>query len=175
MSIEVYDNFLPTEVFTPIRDYIFGGRMPWYYSSSSVRPNDSCPQFSHAMYVDSEPISDVYNIVKPIFHTLKPFALHRLKFNATPRTKDIQKKPLHVDVTGPCETPDPPYPNMPDYHICVLYFNDNNGYTYFEDGQKVESKANRAVLFPGDLLHAGTSCTDADLRVVLNIDYCKWN
>ena len=60
MSIEVYDNFLPTEVFTPIRDYIFGGRMPWYYSSSSVRPDDSCPQFSHAMYVDSEPISDVY-------------------------------------------------------------------------------------------------------------------
>ena len=108
MSIEVYDNFLPTEVFTPIRDYIFGGRMPWYYSDSSVRPNDSCPQFSHAMYVDSEPISDVYNVVKPIFHTLKPFALHRLKFNATPRTKDIQKKPLHVDVTGPCETPDPP-------------------------------------------------------------------
>ena len=161
MSIEVYDNFLPTEVFTPIRDYIFGGRMPWYYSSSSVRPDDSCPQFSHAMYVDSEP--------------LKPFALHRLKFNATPRTKNIQKKPLHVDVTGPCESPDPPYPNVPDYHICVLYFNDNNGYTYFEDGQKVESKENRAVLFPGDLLHAGTSCTDADLRVVLNIDYCKWN
>ena len=154
MSIEVYDNFLPTEVFTPIRDYIFGGRMPWYYSSSSVRPDDSCPQFSHAMYVDSEPISDVYNVVKPIFHTLKPFALHRLKFNAKPRTKNIQKKPLHVDVTGPCESPDPPYPNVPDYHICVLYFNDNNGYTYFEDGQKVESKENRAVLFPGDLLHA---------------------
>ena len=69
MSIEVYDNFLPTEVFTPIRDYIFGGRMPWYYSSSSVRPNDSCPQFSHAMYVDSEPISDVYKRQQLIYVT----------------------------------------------------------------------------------------------------------
>ena len=51
----------------------------------------------------------------------------------------------------------------------------NNGYTYFEDGQKVQSQENRAVIFSGDLLHAGTSCTDTDLRVVLNIDYCKWN
>ena len=24
MSIEVYDNFLPTEVFNPIKEYIFG-------------------------------------------------------------------------------------------------------------------------------------------------------
>ena len=53
--------------------------------------------------------------------------------------------------------------------------NDNNGYTYFEDGQKVKSKENRAVLFPSNLPHAGTSSTDTDLRVVLNIDYCKWN
>ena len=53
--------------------------------------------------------------------------------------------------------------------------NDCDGYTYFEDGQKVESKENRAVIFEGDLLHAGTSCTDTDLRVVLNIDYCKWS
>jgi len=57
----------------------------------------------------------------------------------------------------------------------LIYFNDNNGYTYFEDGQKIESKENRAVMFEGDLIHAGTSCTDKDLRVVLNIDYCKWN
>ena len=63
MNIEVYDNFLPEEVFMPIKEHIFSGRMPWYYSDSSVRPDDNCPQFSHAMYVDSEPISDVYNVV----------------------------------------------------------------------------------------------------------------
>ena len=33
-----------------------------------------------------------------------------------------------------------------------LYMNDNNGYTYFEDGQRVESKENRTVLFPSNLL-----------------------
>ena len=106
--------------------------------------------------------------------TLNPFALHRIKFNATPRTTNIKEKPLHVDVSGPQDSQGN-FTDIPDYHICVIYFNDNDGYTYFEDGQKVVSKENRAVIFSGDLLHAGTSCTDADLRVVLNIDYCKWN
>ena len=43
------------------------------------------------------------------------------------------------------------FTDIPNYHICVIYFNDNNGYTYFEDGQKVLSKENRAVIFSGDL------------------------
>ena len=174
MNIEVYDNFLPEEVFTPIRDYVFGGHMPWYYMDMSVKKGDGCPQFSHGLYGDSEPRSETYNIVKPIFATLNPFAIHRVKFNATSRTTEIQEKPLHVDITGPSASPEPPFENVPDYNICVIYFNDNNGYTYFEDGQKVLSKENRAVIFSGDLLHAGTSCTDASLRVVLNIDYSKW-
>ena len=148
--------------------------MPWYYSPTSVMAGDGCPQFSHACYIDAEPISDVYSIIKPVFSALNPFALHRIKFNATPKTKDIEEKPLHVDISGPQDDKGK-FTDIPNYHICVLYFNDNNGYTYFEDGQKIESKENRAVIFEGDLLHAGTSCTDTDLRVVLNIDYCKWN
>ena len=172
--IEVYDNFLPKEVFTPIKEYIFSGRMPWYYMPNSVHDDDKCPQFSHALYVDCEPISDVYNIIKPIFATLNPIGIHRVKFNATPRTATIKEKPLHYDVTGQ-EDADGNYTDIPNFDICVLYMNDNNGYTYFEDGQKVKSKENRAVLFPSNLPHAGTSSTDTDLRVVLNIDYCKWN
>ena len=174
MSIEVYDNFLPEEVFTPIRDYVFGGRMPWYYTANSVKEGDNCPQFSHMCYANCVPISDMFERVKPIFATLNPIGINRVKFNATSRTAEIKEKPLHVDITGASDSPEPPFENVPDYHICVIYFNDNNGYTYFEDGQKVLSKENRAVMFSGDLLHAGTSCTDADLRVVLNIDYSKW-
>ena len=96
MSIEVYDNFLPEEVFTPIKEYIFSGQMPWYYMPNSVNDNDKCPQFSHALYVDCEPISDVYNRIKPIFATLNPIGIHRVKFNATPRTATIKEKPLHL-------------------------------------------------------------------------------
>lgn len=171
MNIEVYDDFLPEEVFTPIKDYVLGGQMPWYHSPSSVRDNDGCPQFSNAIYVDCAPVNmELWNIILPIFGTLNPIGISRVKFNATARTPEIKEKPLHIDI----HTGTPESPNIPDYNICVIYFNDCNGYTYFEDGQRVESKANRAVIFSGDLLHAGTSSTDADLRVVLNIDYSKW-
>jgi len=92
--------------------------------------------------------------------------LYRIKFNSTPRTSEIIKKPLHYDISDA-------EGNVPNYNVCIIYINDNNGYTYFEDNQKVESKANRAVIFSGDVLHAGTSCTDSNTRVVLNIDYSK--
>ena len=49
MTIEVYDNFLPTEVFNPIKEYVFGGVMPWYYSPTSVMEGDGCPQFCHVV------------------------------------------------------------------------------------------------------------------------------
>ena len=75
MTIEVYDNFLPTEVFLPIKEYIFGGQMPWYYMPNSVSSDDNCPQFSHCLYNDLTPISDVYNLIKPIFATLNPIGL----------------------------------------------------------------------------------------------------
>ena len=39
MKIEVYDNFLPTEVFMPIKDYIFSGVMG--YQRLSKSRNDS--------------------------------------------------------------------------------------------------------------------------------------
>ena len=174
MSVQVYDNFLPTEVFDPIKEFVFSGRMPWYFAPKSVHDGDGCPQFTHGLYVDCLPTSEVFEIFSPILNSLNPLALHRVKFNCTTKTPKIVEKPLHVDVSGPKDDQGR-YTHIPDYQICVIYFNDNNGYTYFEDGQKVESKENRAVLFPSNLPHAGTSCTDTDLRVVLNIDYCKWN
>lgn len=58
-----------------------------------------------------------------------------------------------------------------------LYLNTNNGGTQFEDeetglgGDIVRSKANRIVIFPGTMHHAGVWCTDAKLRYVLNMNY----
>ena len=55
----------------------------------------------------------------------------------------------------------------------IFYLNSNNGYTEFEDGTKVESVANRFVSFPSTLKHRGTSCTDENVRVVINFNYFK--
>ena len=56
---------------------------------------------------------------------------------------------------------------------CVYYINGNNGGTLFKDEENtfVESKFNRAVIFPGSLSHSAVACTDAKLRFVLNLNY----
>ena len=53
----------------------------------------------------------------------------------------------------------------------IFYVNTNNGYTVFEDGTKVESVANRMLTFPSNLKHCGTSCTDKNIRSVINFNY----
>ena len=53
----------------------------------------------------------------------------------------------------------------------VFYLNTCNGYTVFEDGRKVESVDNRLLKFDGNLKHAGSSVTDAQRRIVINLNW----
>ena len=65
--------------------------------------------------------------------------------------------------------------DYPFNHIAGLFsLNDNDGYTIFEDGTKVESVANRLVTFPSQTKHAGTTCSDQVSRVVINFNYHKY-
>ena len=53
----------------------------------------------------------------------------------------------------------------------IYYVNSNDGYTLFEDGTKVESVANRLVRFPASIKHTGTTCTNANRRVLINFNW----
>ena len=54
----------------------------------------------------------------------------------------------------------------------VFYINDNNGYTEFRNGDRIESVANRAIIFDNNLEHRGVSHTLPDhYRIVVNFNY----
>ena len=53
----------------------------------------------------------------------------------------------------------------------TYYINTNNGWTEFEDGGKVESVANRMLVFDSNLVHGGVSCTDEKTRILINFNY----
>ena len=55
----------------------------------------------------------------------------------------------------------------------LFYLNDNDGYTKFQNGQVVESKANRAVIFDSPELHTGSTPTDAYGRYVVNLNWVE--
>lgn len=162
--IEVIDDYLPEDLFKYLRDVVTCEMFPWFYNKSSVS-DDNISQFIHMLYCNHAPSSPVWDDLRPVVEHFNPTSLFRVKFNATPRFSELLEKPLHYDWIGHNGSLDP------NLKVCLLYINSNDGYTYFESGEKIESKENRAVFFPGDLKHSGTNCTDADVRLVMNINY----
>ena len=163
MQYTVTDNFLPEDLFNEIKDIMMvGGHLEWYYNSFVGYKEDENEhfQFTHKIYMDNEPRSNFYHVLKPVIDIINPKSLIRIKANLSPRAASIQEQAWHTDVDYDCKT-------------AVLYMNDNNGYTIFEDGTKVESKANRFVEFDSQLKHSGTTHTDSKVRVVINFNYFK--
>ena len=61
---------------------------------------------------------------------------------------------------------------MKKKHKVLLYnINTNNGFTMFENGAKVSSKENQAILFDGKLKHRSVAQTDKIVRINININY----
>jgi len=163
MTVRIIDNFLPQDYFDNLS--LMVEDLPWFYHDWSVHKGDDDPQFYHLFYFNDEVRSPEYfKYVEEVYTRYVPDAsihtLYRMKINGTPREDVIKEKTYHVDVEDK------------KHNVCILYMNTNDGYTVFEHNQqRVQSIANRAVIFPGEYRHTGTNCTDNGLRIVLNIDY----
>ena len=110
----------------------------------------------------------IYNeILKPIYSSLKIKALIKVKANYLWKTDKIIEHGFHTDGAKHIIKD-----NNPDWKTAIFYINTNNGYTKFNiDNKIVKSKANRVVIFPANVKHTGTTCTDKNERIVLNINY----
>jgi hypothetical protein len=65
---------------------------------------------------------------------------------------------FHTDYEYKCKT-------------AILYMNTCNGYTQFENGEKVLSEENKIIVFDSNLKHAAVNQTDTKQRIVININY----
>ena len=108
---------------------------------------------NHSVYFCSS-----YQSIIPILCKLNPRGISRVKANCYPSGSSIIEHPLHVDTEF-------------NSKVALYCVNSNNGYTYFENGQKIESVANRMILFDGSVKHAGTNCTDQKVRLNINFNY----
>ena len=161
---EIIDDFLPLEHYKEVWDIVTGPEFPWYLAPkgdpSQYEDASDNIQFVHPIYYDYKPVTDeAPALVGKIIRKLNPYALTRIKLNCTPKTDTIKEFDFHIDEENH------------KGNTAIYYLNDNDGYTIFEDGTKVESKGNRIVIFPGTLKHAGSTCTNQCVRMVLNINY----
>ena len=170
MLYQVIDNFLDDVSFLAIKNDIYGGNFPWFKSDGVVIEQAQagidptwCWQLYHMFYCFSAPYSGKFSILEPLINKLNPSAIMKIKGNLVPRADKIIEHGLHIDIPG--------FKGK----TAVYYINSNNGFTVFDDGSKVESLANRMVIFDSTIKHTGTTCTDAANRCVINFNYYEWN
>lgn len=163
MAYKVIDNFLPSEQAEWIRANLMGTGFPWFFNDrvadESEDPNVNGYQFTHNFYRNDGWTSDGRQLIQPIIDRINPTALIRIKANLNPVTAEHHYGGWHVDYEDiQCKT-------------AVYYVNTNNGYTEFESGERVESVANRFVVFDSDMVHSGVTATNVKARCLINFNY----
>ena len=165
----IIDNLLPENESKVIIDRYYGEHFPGYFKNYVVDESQVVEeskkhqyQFTHHVLREDGNIvteQDNWQMLFPIFNRIHPNTFVRIKANLVPRTEKIYVHGFHCDCMVPLSI------------TGIYYMNTNDGYTAFADGDKVESIANRIVLFPSNMEHSGSTCTNANSRVALNINF----
>ena len=159
--MEVIDNFLPEKQFQEFQSIIMWDNFPWFYNPG-ITGVDEPPgrfMFTHQFYDNRYGSSSHFPLVEPLLQTLGVNVLWRVKGNLLTRTIFNRRAVWHIDIPGE------------ELNTAIYYVNTNNGCTKFKKGGRVKSVANRMVVFDGDQIHTGVSCTDEKTRVVINFNY----
>ena len=181
--IEVRDDFLPEDTFEKLKKSIVDNdTFPWFlskvlditpesfYVGKTICPKEDNRQFCYLFYkTDNASLKDRPHMgreletVVPLIqnyefsHDPTYYLLH-VKANLNIKTLEHIEHGYHRDHPWHGKT-------------SVFYLNDNDGYTKFKNGQLIESKANRAIIFDAPELHAGSTPTDVYGRYVINLNW----
>ena len=164
MKYNLIDNFLDEHEFEQVRGVMMDNSvLPWFYNDyvlSVGEDKGKAWQFTHTFFNHWRWQSEYAQGISPLIDKINPKAWLRIKANLGIKSDSIREQGWHTDYDFHCTT-------------AVFYLNDNDGYTIFEDGTKIESKANRLVEFDSQYKHSGTTHTDTSIRVVINMNYIK--
>ena len=172
---KIIDDVLPIESFDKLKDFIvFNNQFPLTidggvgygpdnkdYDKEKEEDNRNW-YASHVSYINNVPISNSFetiaSILSPIFEAVNLKSLLRVKTNFYPYTHEIFEHSPHRDYGFDCIAG-------------VLSLNTCDGFTRLEDGTKVDSVANRLLLFNSSLNHNSSTTTNAKGRYNININY----
>jgi len=157
---KIIDNFLPRGNLIKLQSIINSSDFDWYYIkdlNNQSSKDDLGVYFVHVVYHQGR-ASNFMHIFSPILTRLDIKSLIRIKINLYTRTSTLEVHPSHVDEEYP-------------HTGAIFYLNTNDGKTILEDGTKVDSVANRVLLFDASTKHSSTSTTDSKVRLNININY----
>lgn len=159
--VEIIDNFLEEDDFNLIKNIFLGETINWFYSKNiqqDIKETEFGHNFlCHMIYRNDQITSQHFQMLQPVLEKLNPKALIRIKANMYLNQGKYIIHRSHQD--------------FPFEHKTALYYlNTNNGHTIIGD-KKIESVANRVILFDGSVEHSSTNCTDANRRLNINFNY----
>ncbi len=161
-QIQIFDNFLNETDFNKLEKLLLApDNFPYYFTNYKVIVGDNFPQFTHKFYNDNNINSNFYNELNCILEKINPISLIKIKANLQIKDTMVRKTKMHQDFQNPLD----------NQKTGIFYMNTNNGKTIFEDGEEIDSLANRMVIFPASKLHAGTTHTDVNYRCVINFNW----
>jgi len=174
-KIIVKDNYLPDNIFEPIRNYFLGNECYWYYCGNY---GGGYPQMEHTFHSElvgtqryagtSMIVDQAMNVMQPLLNSFNYSALIRIRAicNWKTDTNKMKQRAWHVDV---------PF----DSTTAIYYLHDSDALTLFKDGDnepfEVETKANRLVEFPSQYEHAVSPMTTPERRVLINFNFIRAN
>ena len=167
-KVQIFNNFLDQEIFLEIKKFIMSPRCQWryvnYIAHKDGRDNDNDGYFVHSFkdchpqtFEDRYPESPHFPLIAKILDKIQYRNILRIRSSLYPR-RDVQKPdPFHIDYDFP-------------HKVCIFYVNTNNGYTMFENGEKIPSVENQLATFDGNEKHCSVVQTDTSARYIVNIN-----
>ncbi len=159
--MQVFDNFLEQPYFDKLSKLLNSADFPWYTTkdiSNKGQYFDKLYYQTHTFFQFHQIMSDYFSELRPLFDKLEVKSLIRAKANLYPAKESLSEHGWHTDYD---------YENK----TALLYINNTDGYTKFKDGTKVESVANRMLIFDSKKEHLSTNCTNDWARVNINLNY----
>ena len=161
MNYKVIDNFLDEKYFDSLVSLL--EEIPWFFQKDIAYDNvaeDKIFLLYHMFYAQNTPTGTLYEKLIPLLEKLRAEVLVRIKANLYPNTEKIHEHPMHVDFE---------FPNT----SALLSLNTCDGYTKLKDGTKIDSVANRILLFDPSEEHCSTTTTNDFARFNININYIQ--
>ena len=182
--MKIIDNFLTKSYHKNILDLLTNLDFGWKYSSDitgvsqSLQFNDY--GFTHKfIHEERGPVSEYAQFIQPLLYQILDitdcdYILRARADMVTWSGKEDFIHPPHDDYSIP-NTASVYYVNESDGDT-ILYNvkpTDVANYKDLKEYDRVSPKANRLVLFDGDLLHTGSSPTKHKNRILINSNYIK--
>jgi hypothetical protein len=158
LNYKIIKNVLNEEDFNNLYNLISGEQFPWFMGT--VISYKKQIHFAHFFLNDDYVKSPFFNFVLPILKKLNAKGLKRIKANIYPKTNKIIEHGFHTD-----------YDDHKNLKTAIFYCNSNNGYTKFKNEVKIKSINNTLISFDSNEKHTGSTCTDEEYRIIININY----